>query len=184
MQINPLDAHDRLKEFIKKDFSISECCQNLIDQRPFGNRPFYIFAHGRIIDLDERIAILNASLHGQIDQKYFSLNEVPTDRLLWQPRLTKPKAQTNSMLYKAHPGTDIVRIIWIIPKPELWGEYRKGNMMQNKTVYDSITDFNHNRKKLEMDEDEDPTDEEASRIYQEISQEAKSKKMMDKLWKI
>jgi hypothetical protein len=158
MKINPLDAHDRLQHFKKTDFNISECCQDLINQAPFGNRPFYIFAHSRTEDdsMDKRV--------------------------IWQPRLTKPKAQTNSMLFKGRPGTDIIRIIWMIPAVELWAQYRKGLLMQDKTICDSIADFNHNRKKLEMSEDEDPTDEEVNLIYQEISQQAKHKKAMNKLW--
>jgi len=140
MKINPLDAHDRLTHFTKQGFDISECCQDLINQRPFGNRPFYIFAHARTQDdsMDKRV--------------------------IWQPRITKPRAQPNSMLFKAHPGTDVIRVIWMIPSPELWPEYRKGNLMQNKTVCDSIHDFLYNRSKLEISEDEDPTDEEVNML--------------------
>ncbi len=154
IKINPLDAHDRLLHFTKQNFSIEECCQNLIDQRPFGNVPFYIFAHART---DE---------------------DGVTKRLIWDPRLTKPYAQTNSMLFKAYPGTDIIKIIWMIPARELWGQYRKGLITENKTITQSIHDFQHNRKKLEAPEDDDLDDETINQIYFGISQEAKRKKMM------
>src|ERR1051326_3511533 len=110
IKINPLDAHDRLKSFINSDHSISECVQDLIDKRPFGNYPFYIWAHGRT---DE---------------------DGVTKRVIWQPRLTRPLAQTNSMLFKGYPGTDIVKICWIIPARELWDQYRKGNVTELKGV--------------------------------------------------
>ena len=63
MKINPLDAHDRLKHFNNQDFDIGQCCQDLINKRPFGNHPFYIFAHPRTAD------------------------DGVTKILIWQPRL-------------------------------------------------------------------------------------------------
>jgi len=152
MKINPLDAHDRYKHFTKQSFDISECCQDLINQRPFGDHPFYIFAHARTDD------------------------DGSTKRLIWQPRLTKPKAQTNSMLFKAYPGTDIIKLIWMIPARELWDQYTKGKMMENKTVSESIDLFQNNRKKLEEKEPDDMTDEQVDAIYREISINASTKR--------
>ena len=158
IKINALDAHDRLKHLKSHDHSIGECCQDLIDKAPFGNRPFYIFAHGRTDD-----------------------NGIDT-RVIWQPRITKPKAQTNSMLFKVHPGTDVVLVIWIIPKRELWKQYQKGNLTENKTVIESIHYFTFNRENLEKPDDEDPNDQEVDAIYQQLSQDAKRNKMMAKLY--
>ncbi len=158
MKIDLLDAHDRLKHFKKHNHSIDECCQHLIDQAPFGNRPFYIFAHSRTDD-----------------------DGVKT-RMIWQPRLTRPKAQTNSMLFKGHPGTDVIKVIWIIPKRELWQQFEKGKITENETVFNSIHSFIHNREALEMSDQEDPSDQEINAIYTELRAEAKRKKMMDKLY--
>ena len=149
MKINPLDAHDRYTHLTKQSFDIAECCQDLINKRPFGDHPFYIFAHARTEE------------------------DGATKRLIWQPRLTKPKAQSNSMLFKAYPGTDLIKVIWMIPARELWGQYGKGLMTQNKTVSDSIYDFQHNRKKLEEREDDDMTDEQIDAVYRELSLSAK-----------
>lgn len=162
IKLNPLDAHDRLLHFTKQNFSISECCQDLIDQRPFGNYPFYIFAHARTDD------------------------DGVTKRLIWDPRLTKPLAQTNSMLFKAYPGTDIIKIIWMIPAREMWGQYKKNMLTQNETICQSIHDFEHNRKALEAPEGDDLDDETINQIYLAISQEAKRKKTKSNLllpWK-
>jgi len=157
MKINPLDAHDRLLHFTKQNFSIEECCQDLINQRPFGNHAFYIFAHARTDD------------------------DGVTKRLIWQPRLTKPKAQTNSMLFKAYPGTDLIKVIWMIPARELWGQYGKTMLNENKTVSQSIYDFKFNRERLEAKEDDDLTDTEINSIYFDLKSEANRKQMMDKL---
>lgn len=153
MKINPLDAHDRYEYLTKQSFDIAECCQDLINQRPFGKHPFYIFAHTRTEE------------------------DGATKRLIWQPRLTKPKAQTNSMLFKAYPGTDLIKVIWMIPARELWGQYSKGKMTQNKTVSESIYDFQFNRNKLEEKEADDMTDEQACAVYTELSRNARTKNL-------
>lgn len=152
MKIDRLDAHDRYKDFISKDFQIGECCQNLIDQRPFGEHPFYIFAHPRT---DE---------------------DGITKRLIWQPRLTRPKAQTNSMLFKAYPGKDIVKIIWMIPDRSLWKNYKKEQMIEENLIANSIHDFQFNREKLDTLEDDDLNDAQIHQIYCEISKQAKINK--------
>lgn len=149
MKINRLETHDRYQFFTKQNFSISECCQSLIDQRPFGNVPFYIFAHSRTDDDGVR------------------------KRLIWQPRLTKPKAQTNSMLFKVYPGTDNVKVIWIIPTRELWKQYQIGNITQNKTILDSIYAFQHKREELEAPESDDLSDDQIDAIYRNISMNCK-----------
>lgn len=153
MKINPLDAHDRLKHFNKQDFDISACCQDLINKRPFGNHAFYIFAHPRTAD------------------------DGVTKILIWQPRLTKPLAQTNSMLFKAYPGTDLIKVIWMIPDRAMWSQYQKGKLTENQTVAESIHDFVHDRKKLEQKESDDLTDDEIARIYTEISMDANFRKI-------
>ena len=153
MKINPLDAHDRLLHFSKQNFDISECVQDMVDKRPFGNHAFYIFAHPRTDD------------------------DGVTKRLIWQPRLTKPQAQTNSMLFKAYPGTDLVKVIWMIPDRAMWSQYDKGKLTQNETIWQSIQDFVHNRDKLEEREIDDLTDDEIARVYTEISIDATFKKI-------
>lgn len=151
MKVNILDAHDRYQHLIKQDFSIAECCQDLINQRPFGDVPFYIFAHARTDDDGIR------------------------KRLIWQPRLTKPKAQTNSMLFKGYPGTDVVKVIWMIPDRILWDSFQEDKVCQNETIVESIFDFMHNREKLEAKEEDDLSDEEIDRIYGEIAIVSKKK---------
>lgn len=158
MKIHHLDAHDRLQHLKKQSFDIGECCQDLINQRPFGDYPFYIFAHPRTDD------------------------DGVTKRLIWQPRLTKPKAQTNSMLFKGYPGKDITKVIWMIPPPELWESFSKGKMTENKIISESVHDFQHNRAKLEAKEEDDLSDEIIDQIYRDISNSAKSKKLMNILY--
>jgi hypothetical protein len=156
MKLNKLETHDRLEYFTKQNFSISECCQNLIDQKPFGDHPFYIFAHPR------------------------TEPDGATKRLIWQPRLTKPKAQSNSMLFKAYPGTDIIKVLWMIPAKELWLQYQTGKMTENKTILESIDNFMYNRAFLEKKEDDDLSDEIIDQIYREISISARERKAMEK----
>lgn len=168
MKIKLLDAHDRFEHFTKQSFDIGECCQNLIDKRPFGNHAFYIFAHARTVGIDERFKLYMSG-------KYRSLEEVPEKTLIWQPRLTRPKPQENSMLFKGYPGKDTIKVIWMIPQRELWDQYTKGKMMENKTVCESIHDFINNRARLEAKEDDDLSDEAIDKIYTEISRDMQPK---------
>lgn len=152
MKLNRLETHDRYLHFTKQSFDIGECCQDLIKQRPFGSHAFYIYAHTRTHE------------------------DGLSKRLIWQPRLTRPKPSTNSMLFKAYPVEDLVKVIWMIPSPELWPQFRKGNITENKTVLDSIAAFLHNRSSLEKNEPDDLTDEQIDKIYKDLAIEAKMKR--------
>lgn len=174
MKINRLDAHDRLQHFKEQGLDISECCQNLINQRPFGNHSFYIFAHKRSLGMDEKFKLF-------LSGKYKTFEEVPSATIIWQPRLTKPKAQTNSMLFKAYPGKDTVKIIWMIPERELWDQYKKGNLTESNIIGESIHKFENDRDSLEAKESDDLNDDQIDVIYKEISLDAKKAKKPFKL---
>jgi hypothetical protein len=149
MKIDRLDAHDRLLHFNKtQNLDISQCCQDLINKRPFGNHAFYIFGHARTED-------------NGVDK-----------RLIWQPRLTKPLAQTNSMLFKVYPGTDLVKVIWMIPDRVMWEQYKKGNVTESEIITESIHLFQTDRALLEAPEPDDLTDGEIAKIYEEVSFQA------------
>lgn len=171
MKIDRLETHDRLLHFNKSQAAdLSTCCQSIVNQRPFGDRPFYIFAHKREIGMDEKFSLFCTG-------KYRDLSEVPTARIIWQPRLTKPKAQTNSMLFKGYPGTDMIKVIWIIPERELWDQYRKGNMTESQIVVESIDKFENERASLEAKESDDASDSEIESAYKGIRLDAKNKKV-------
>jgi hypothetical protein len=155
MKITTLDAYDRYKHFTSQSFDISECCQNLIDQRPFGENSFYIFAHTRTDD------------------------DGISKRLIWQPRLTKPKSQTNSMLFKWICGTDNIRICWLIPAREMWTQYKKGNVTGHDLTLWSIDQFENHRIELEAPEPDDLSDAQINQIYRDVCNEARRKKRQE-----
>lgn len=155
MKLDLHETHDRYESFTKKnDFDISECCQDLINKRPFGHHAFYIFAHPRTDD------------------------DGVTKRLIWQPRLTKPKAETNSMLFKAYPMTDLIKTIWIIPDQLMWPQYETGKVTENKTVLESIRNFQNHRELLERPEEDDLSDEQIKAVYDSISRQANHERRM------
>lgn len=144
MIINPLDAHDRLLHFKNtQSLDISECCQDLVKQRPFGDHPFYIFAHPRTED-------------DSLDK-----------RLIWMPWPVKPRPQTNSMLFKGYPGSDRIDVFWMIPPRELWSQYKYGNMLESSMVCRSVHLFDTDKESLCAPEPEDPTPEECQEILLE-----------------
>ena len=77
------------------------------------------------------------------------------------------------MLFKAYPGTNNIKVIWIIPPREMWDQYKKGNMTESETICISIHDFKHDRDKLEAKEPDDLSDGAIDKIYEEISREAR-----------
>lgn len=172
MKVDKLETHDRLENFKQQSDQIGAFCEQIINQRPFGNNPFYIFAHSRTLPIDERY---KHWLSGQ----FASLEEVPSHKMIWQPRLTKPKAQTNSMLFKAYPLTNEVKIIWILPERDLWPQYDKGKFTESNIVAESIHLFQNEREKLEAKEKDDLSDSQIDMIYMELSKEAQKKTKLD-----
>lgn len=175
-KVDKLDAHDRLLELHKKADYISQGCQDCINNRPeeFGNHTFYIFAHKREVGIDERRTIFQNDFNQSMfdpnyKRSFYSIEDVPSIRLLWSPRLTKPEAQVNSMLFKAYPPGDIIKVVWMLPAYELWDQYTDGKLAENKVVSESIYEFRNNKKKLEAKEDDDLSDFEVNAIYEAIS---------------
>jgi hypothetical protein len=183
MKVNRLETHDRLLSYNQQADYISKGCQDCINNRPiqFETHPFYIFAHKREIGIDERISIFNNDLQESFldptyQRKYRHIDEVPSARLIWQPRLSKPKAETNSMLFRYFPANDLIHVIWMLPSQELWEQYKKGLMTENKIVSDSIKDYQNDRNKLEKREDDDLSDETIDAIYKEIARSSQQPK--------
>ena len=174
MKIDRLETHDRLLQFKGQSDYISKGCQDCINNRPIQfDIPFYIFAHSRSIEIDERMSIWQHDLISQsIDplyiRKYTRFDEIPSARLIWSPRLSKPVPQPNSMLFKAYPPTDNIKIIWMLPSSELWDQYTKGLMLQNRDVVDSINQFNTNFSGMSLPESDDLPDERVKEIYENM----------------
>ncbi len=183
MKINRLETHDRLLEFQKQADIISQGCADCIKSRPqeFGTVPFYIFAHKRDIGTDERISMYNNDLYDSLydafyQRKFSAIADVPTARMIWEPRLTKPTPQENSMCFKHYPIEDYIKVIWIIPDKALWKEFEKGKLAESNVVCESIYNFQHNPQKLAAVEDGDLSDERIDEIYRQISLNAQRKR--------
>ncbi|CAB4132438.1 hypothetical protein UFOVP255_14 [uncultured Caudovirales phage] len=143
---DPLDVHDRLS-FVKEQQSenIADVIKMFIKKDPFGGYPFYLFSHSRLHE--------NGS----------------STRVIWQPRLTKPKAQTNSMLFRLNPKKDDeVMVMWMIPEREKWHLYSKGSMFENPIVVESVESFQNDRQRLEAPEQDDLPDHTVQEILRNI----------------
>ncbi len=159
-KLDRLETHDRYKEFTKDQFGISEECQKIIDKRPFGSYPFYIFAHSRTIDEVERFQyFLNTGLNWE---------KIPSKRIIWQPRLTKPDPQENSMCFRVSPGSDNVEIVWVIPDKNMWDQYEKGKITENNIIKESIDKFKNRINDLKAPHNQDLSDERAREVYKHI----------------
>lgn len=195
MKIDRLDAHDRL-EHLQKDQShvIAQGCDDCLKKNSLSLaiqarcHYVYIFAHPRTIGLDERIARFNEDLElSFLDlsyvRRYKTLEDVPDKVFIWQPRLSKPRSQTNSYLYRAKSNSDLIKICWFIPPRELWEQFKKGNVTESADVIWSIDQFMHNREKLEEPFPDDVSEERFKAIMYDIAKcmdEEKRMKTMPK----
>lgn len=154
MKINKLEAHDRLNH-LKEDQSanIFQGAEDCLKINPLSlaiqeKCPYvYLFAHPRTAD------------------------DGVTKRMFWQPRISKPKPQTNSYLFRATSKTDIIEVCWLIPPREMWPQYNIGKVTQSDLVNWSVNQFQHHREDLERVHEDDLPEERGSLILQSIINE-------------
>jgi hypothetical protein len=158
MKINRLETHDRLEHFKKdQELNIFQGADDCMNKNPLSLQLqdkchyIYLFAHPRTAD------------------------DGVTKKMFWQPRLTKPEAQTNSYCFRAISKTDIIQVCWLLPPRELWSQYRRSNVTEDSTVLWSINEFLYNKKQLEAREHDDLSDEKVEAIYRHIAYSSKNK---------
>ncbi len=167
MKVNRLEAHDRFKHFQNQWETISQGCMECIKNVPESIKsPFYVFAHPRTIEADEKLDLF---LRG------FDKSKIPSTRLIWGPRITKPKAQTNSYLFLANKNSDIVKVIWLLPAEETWEQYGPDKMTANEDVWNSIQNFKHAKEALEAPDPEGPTKKDERDFFFIYGHEARNK---------
>jgi hypothetical protein len=166
MKLNRLETHDRLEHFVEDQAhniwkGADDCMKRnslslaLQDKSPY----IYIFAHPRTAE------------------------DGVTKVMYWQPRLVKPEAQTNSYLFRATSKSDLLEIMWLIPPPEMWNQYKQGNVTEHPIVTWSINQFRFNRKELEKKDKDDLPEERIKQIYLEIaSNNRKAKPMISEVF--
>lgn len=154
MKLNRLETHDRLEHF-KED-------QN---QTIFQGADECMKLNPLSLAIQEKSPYVYLFAHPRTDDDYVN------KKLYWQPRLSKPKAQTNSYLFRAISKTDSIEVIWLIPPRELWPQYQRGNVTEEPTILWSINRFLYNRHEMEKDEPDDMPESKAQRIMQGIINE-------------
>jgi hypothetical protein len=165
MKLNRLETHDRLEHF-KQDqalniFQGAEDClkKNRLSIGLQQYSPYiYIFAHPRTAE------------------------DGITKRMLWQPRLHRPKMQTNSYLFRAKSNSNELEICWLLPPRETWEQYRTGNVTEHELVNWSINMFCNYRQLCEIPHAEDLSDERSRQIYITVATEIEQEKRMEKLY--
>lgn len=165
MKILRLDAHDRL-EHLKKDQSdvIAQGCEDCLKKNPDSLflqskcHYIYIFAHPR------------------------STDDGINKRMLWQPRLAKPKAQTNSYLFRAKSNTDLIELCWFIPPREMWDQFQSGNVTESQEVIWSIDQFMNNREQLELPFEDDISEERAKAIWIDLATSKDEERRIKKMY--
>lgn len=160
MKIDRLETHDRLEHFKKdQNDSILEGFNTCLRQNPLSialqeRSPYvYIFAHPRTRPDGVKV-------------------------MYWQPRLSKPKFETNSYLFRVKSFSDECEVIWMLPAKELWGQYEKGNVTESEMVVWSIDQYKHNKVKMETPENGDHPDSIGMIILTEVRRLLKQDKLV------
>lgn len=160
MKLNLLEAHDRYKHFKKSQWEIvSEGAEKCLKENPDSlayqqKSPYvYLFAHPRTAD------------------------DGVTKRLLWQPRLSRPKPQTNSYCFRALSHSDIIEVCWLLPPREMWSQYEPGKVTSDNLTMWSIDQFENHRADLERSHPDDLTEERAQQIFREVHSWKKFKRL-------
>lgn len=160
MKLNRLETHDRLLHLIKdQSLNIAQGADDCLKKNPLSlaiqeRSPYvYLFAHPRTAD------------------------DGITKRMVWQPRLTRPLAQTNSYLFRAQSKSDILEICWLIPPMEMWLQYKRGNVTEHDLVIWSIHQFKFNKKMLESPLQDDLSEIRCKHIYMQIAREQDENKI-------
>lgn len=144
MKVNLLETDDRFLHFRNQDFGADAQAKKIVDAKPFGDNPYYIFVHTRQTDttLDHRV--------------------------IWQPRMLKPVPQLNSMLFRVPRNSTAYEVIWVIPPVEIWPEFDRGMIHANDVVQTSIYLFTKRFHDLSMPFPDDLTGEEAQNVMFEM----------------
>lgn len=166
MKVNKFETHDRLLHYQKQQDSMGEAVEECIRNVPDCiTSPFYVYGHSKSVGFDEKISLLT-----------LGYEQAPESRLIWIPLITKPKATPNTYLFLARKNSDIIEIIWMLPKFELWQEYSPGKMMFNENIWISIQSYLHHRDKLNEPDKDGPNPQDELEWRRKIGEEALRKK--------
>lgn len=166
MKLNRLDTHDRLLHFKKQQDDISAGLLECINNVPEAVKcPFYVWAHSRSVNDDEKI---NLIIQGH--------KKTPDERLIWVPRVTKPEVSPNSYLFLVQKNTDIIKIIWMLPKRELWKQYEPGQLCFNENIWVSIQNYLFDKKAMNAPDADTPKEYEIEHFRKVIGETAHAKR--------
>jgi hypothetical protein len=164
MKLNRLDTHDRLLHFKKdQDLNIFQGAEECLKKNPDAlkyqahSSYIYIFAHPRTAE--------------------DGINK----RLLWQPRLIRPKPESNSYLFRAQSHTDLLEVCWLIPDERLWPQFEANKLTAEPTITWSIEMYCLNRDEIAKPHPEDLSIAKAGQILKTVLLESIAEKNREKL---
>lgn len=150
MKIDRLETHDRLEHFKKdQNDSVNDGLMTCLQHNPLSiayqeRSPYiYVFAHPKTREDGVKV-------------------------MYWQPRLSKPKMETNSYLFRIRSFSDECEVMWMLPPKEVWPEYEEGKIAESEIVLWSIGQYRNNKEKMEHPEPDDLPDSLAIQILNEV----------------
>lgn len=166
MKLNRLETHDRLLHFNNQSEDmgkgISECIANVPEAIKC---PFYVYGFGKLVGNDEKVSLI---IQGQ--------KRIPSERMIWVPRISKPRASPNSYLFLARKGTDVVETIWMLPRREYWDQYNPGQLFHNEGIWTSIQNYRNCLHRLNAPDVNGPNPKDVELFIRIMGEEAHKRK--------
>ncbi len=166
MKLDRLETHDRLLHFNNQSEDmgkgISECIANVPESIKC---PFYVYGFGKLVGEDEKISL--------ILQRH---KKIPSERMIWVPKIIKPKASPNSYLFLVRKGTDVVETIWMLPRREYWDQYNPGQLFHNESIWTSIQNYINSPHRLNALDANGPTQRDVEHFRKVMGEEAHKRK--------
>jgi hypothetical protein len=174
MKINRLETHDRLLFYKKEQKDIGDGIQQCINNVPDAiTCPFYVYGHSRSVGYDEKKSIL---INNQ--------KKAPDVRLIWMPVITKPKVEPNTYLFLCRKNTDVINIIWMLPKQELWDQYAPGKLCHNENIWISICNYKYDKSAMNQPDPHGPTEKDILEFRKIMGHEAHKRKRLKETLKL
>lgn len=153
MKINKFETHDRYQHFLgdQEDTicrGASDCMmRNSLSQGIQSYSP-YVYVYGHFRTHEDGV----------------------TQRLIWQPRLCKPQPCPNTFLFRGESKTDVLEPCWVLPKAEIFDQFKEGNVIENSEfIRWCIWMYKNKREELGAPHKDDLSQEKQKEIWIKVA---------------
>jgi|SRR5690606_33428613 len=155
MKIDRLETHDRYQHFLgDQEKVIAEGASECLMRNPLSlalqDYSPYIYVYGHFRTHEDGV----------------------TQRLIWQPKLCKPAPSPNTFLFRGLSGTDLLEPCWVLPKAELFEQFKDGTVIEgSEYIQWCIWMYKNKKKELGEPHKDDLSEEKQKEIWLKVARE-------------